>query len=318
MRINLTLLVVAAAIFLAGCDQGSEPPASDQPSSGGKTLREARQGFATKLLRRVTVGEPVPKPPTNLFRSVAYPTPIGELAAYVSPSPGDGRKHPAIIWIVGGFANSVSEIAWQPGPVENDQSGSAFREAGVVMMYPSLRGGNNNPGCLEGFYGEVDDVLAAADFLATLDYVDPGRIYLGGHSTGGTLALLVAESTDRFRSVFSFGPVGDIRGYGQENLPFSISDRREAELRSPVKWLHAIRDPTFVFEGTGRGNIDELESLSRAARNPALHFYPIKGADHFSALAPVSRLIAVKMLRDAGPSSNISFTNGELTEALRK
>jgi dipeptidyl aminopeptidase/acylaminoacyl peptidase len=56
------------------------------------------------------------------------------------------------------------------------------------------------------------------------------RIYLGGHSTGGTLALLVAESSDRFRSVFAFGPTDDIRGYGQENLPFPISNRKEAEL----------------------------------------------------------------------------------------
>ena len=33
------------------------------------------------------------------------------------------------------------------------------------MMFPSLRGGNNNPGSKEGFFGEVDDVLAAADLL---------------------------------------------------------------------------------------------------------------------------------------------------------
>ena len=31
-------------------------------------------------------------------------------------------------------------------------------------------------------------------FLAKQDYVDPKRIYLGGHSTGGTLALLTAET----------------------------------------------------------------------------------------------------------------------------
>lgn len=55
------------------------------------------------------------------------------------------------------------------------------------MMFPSLRGGNDNPGVKEGFLAEVDDVLAAADFLGKQNYVDPGRIYLGGHSTGGTL-----------------------------------------------------------------------------------------------------------------------------------
>lgn len=240
------------------------------------------------------------------------------MAAYISASPGDGQKHPAIIWIVGGFGNSISEIAWQPGPPENDQSGSAYRMAGIIMMYPSLRGGNKNPGFLEGFYGEVDDILAAAEFLEKQDYVDPKRIYLGGHSTGGTLALLVAECSDRFRAVFSFGPIGDISGYGQEHLPFRVSDQQETRLRSPGKWLHAIRNPTFVFEGAARGNVDELNSMSRMSRNPLIHFHPVKGRDHFSTLAPVSRLIAAKILADNGQSPNIAFTESELTEALKK
>ena len=186
-------------------------------------------------------------------------------------------------------------------------------------MYPSLRCGNKNPGFIEGFYGEVDDVLGAAEYLAKLDYVDPKRMYLGGHSTGGTLALLVAESTDRFRAIFSFGPVEDASGYGSKYLPFDISNRKEVDLRSPIKWLQAIRNPTFVFEGTEQqSNIDSVMALSRASRNPLVQFHPVKGANHFSILAPVSRLVASKLLRDDGVSSNIEFTENELTGALHK
>lgn len=239
--------------------------------------------------------------------------------AYVGCSPGDGQKHPAIIWIVGGFANSVSEIAWQPGPPENDQSATAFRNAGIVMMYPSLRGGNKNPGHLEGFFGEVDDVLAAADWLAKQDYVAPGRIYLGGHSTGGTLALLVAECSDRFRAVFAFGPVSDVRGYGEENLPFDPADSREVALRAPGSWLHGIRNPTYVFEGDGgRSNIDELTSMSRGNRNSLVQFYSIKGGDHFSILLPISRLVSAKILRDNESAPNITFTSSELAAAMAR
>ena len=50
------------------------------------------------------------------------------------------------------------------------------------------------------------------------------RIYLGGHSTGGTLAMLVGESTDRFRAIFTFGPIDDVRHYGKDNLNFDLSD----------------------------------------------------------------------------------------------
>lgn len=177
------------------------------------------------------------------------------------------------------------------------------------MMYPSLRGGNQNPGHLEGFYGEVDDVLAAADYLAKQDFVDTNRIYLGGHSTGGTLALLAAERPNHFRAIFSFGPVSDVRVYGQENLPFDISDRIEATLRAPVIWLDCITNPTFVFEGTGKpSNISELVLLKRHNHNPSVHFQPVVGRTHFSVLQPISKLIAAKILDDAGPASTITFT----------
>ena len=86
---------------------------------------------------------------------------------------------------------------WQ-GMNELVEAETGFRQAGIMMMFPSLRGGNENSGPKEGFLGEVDDILAAADFLAKQEYVDPQRIYLGGHSTGGTLVLLTADCTDRF------------------------------------------------------------------------------------------------------------------------
>src|SRR5207248_6912647 len=140
-------------------------------------LTEARKGFATKLLGRPDIKEPVPQPPPQLFHTVRYPAPPGPLAAYLTPDPRDGKKHPAIVWITGGDCNSIDEGCWKEGPPENDQSAGAFRKAGVVMMFPSLRGGNDNPGVKEGFLGEVDDVLAAADFLAKQEYVDPERVY---------------------------------------------------------------------------------------------------------------------------------------------
>lgn len=283
------------------------------------SLSAARQGFRTTLVRREKAGEPVPAPPPNLFRLVRYASPGGEMSAYVSPPPPDGKKRPAIIWLFGGFSNSIGEEAWKEGSREDDQSASAFRKAGILMMYPSLRGGNTNPGHIECLYGEVDDVLAARAYLAGLDYVDSRRVYLGGHSTGGTLALLVAESSDQFRAVFSFGPVEDVGGYGRENLTFNARNRQELALRAPVKWLESIQTPTYVIEGSqSPGNISSLRALARATSNRALHFHPVNGADHFSTLQPVTRLIARKILADTGEQPAIAFTSQELTESLRQ
>jgi pimeloyl-ACP methyl ester carboxylesterase len=306
--------LVFGALVIVGCGQSS-----GQNGSEFKPLLDARRSFATKLVRQVKIGDPVPQPPSGVLKSVNYQSPIGEMAAYVSPSPGDGKRHPVIIWLVGGFANSIGGIAWHKGRAENDQSAIVFREAGILMMYPSLRGGNMNPGFTESFYGEVDDVIAAADYVSKLDYVDTNRIYLGGHSTGGTLAMLVAESTNRFRSVFCFGPVESVIGYGRDQLTFDTSNRKELELRAPIKWLEKIQGPTFVFEGTSeRSNISSLRALSRATRNPKVHFLPVEGATHFTILRPISQLIAQKILRDDGSESNIAFDEKELAGLLRQ
>jgi dipeptidyl aminopeptidase/acylaminoacyl peptidase len=303
---NRLLLVFLSFVVLVGCW-------SQKPQQTA-TLTEARKGFTTTLTRRDTGGQEAPEPPPGVFQKVRYNSPAGNLVAYLTPDPRDGQKHPAIVWITGGDCNTIDEGVWQERPPSNDQTASAYRKAGVVMMFPSLRGGNANPGVKEGFLGEVDDVLAAADFLARQPYVDPQRIYLGGHSTGGTLALLAAESSGRFRAVFSFGPVDDVSGYGSEYCPFNTWNKREVELRSPGNWLHSVQSPTFVIEGTVQGNLSALQTMKKNSSNPKVRFLAAKGANHFSALAPTNRLIAEKILRDDGPTSTLDITEAEVNQ----
>jgi len=274
------------------------------------TLTEARKGFVSQLLPADIDPEPLPEPPAGVFQKVAFDSPVGKLGAYVTPDPKNGEKNPAIIWITGGDCNSIGDV-WEDRPATNDQSAAAYRQAGIVMMFPSLRGGNDNPGKRESFLGEVDDVIAAADYLAKRPYVDPQRIYLGGHSTGGTLVLLVAESTARFRSVFSFGPVSDVAGYGGRFTHFDDSNPREFELRAPGRWLSSIRSPTFVLEGSD-GNIYDLREMAAASTNPAAKFREVPGADHFNILAPVNRLIASKILADTGPKCELEIAGDEV------
>ena len=312
---------ILSVLLLAGCGgrqdgpQGTDSSVKDAAPSqkpARVTLAEARRGFRTKLLRKESEPGSIDKPPPRLFQVVYYDSPVGKLAAYGSAFHPDGKKHPAVIWLFGGFSNSIGATAWEPATPDNDQSARAFREAGFIMFYPCLRGGCGNPGFKEYFYGEVDDVLAAADFVSRIPFIDPKRIYLGGHSTGGTLALLTAECSDRFRAVFSFGPVEDVRGYGLKRIPYDLSNPRESELRAPGLWTHSVRSPVFVFEGS-EGNFDSLQGLARAARgNPNVHCYGVQGASHFSILAPVTGLIARKLLKDTGPTCNLSFTEQEL------
>lgn len=276
----------------------------------GESLLDARKGFETTLTRQDRDDEPLMEPPARLFRLVRYETPAGEVGAYLGQPPGEG-KHPAIIWLTGGFPpGGIGPSAWEPAPVENDQSAKAYRQAGLVMMYPTLRGSFGNPGAQEYFYGEVDDVLAALAYLQTVDYVDPEQIYLGGHSTGGTLALLVAEATSAFRAVVAFGPVDDPATYGMD-LPFEGD--REARLRAPIHYLGAITSPTYVIEGRERGNAESLLALQKASTNPKLRFLPVAGADHFDVLAPVNRLIAERF---AAGDAELALTAEQLAAAV--
>ncbi|MFD0326317.1 alpha/beta hydrolase family protein [Lysobacter gummosus] len=180
----------------------------------------------------------------------------------------------------------------------------------------SLRGGNDNPGAREAFYGEVQDILAAADYLAKLDFVDPKRIYLGGHSTGGTLVLLVAETDPRFRGVFAFGPVADVSGYGEGMLPVALDNEAAIRLRSPVHWTASIRSPVFVFEGDHDANTEDLMLLRKLNQSPQAKYFLIPRATHFTTLAPANELIAKKIIADRGEHSDIGFSEAELSQLL--
>ncbi|UXI67599.1 alpha/beta hydrolase family protein [Tahibacter amnicola] len=307
--------ITLALLLLAGCHSPSPSPPtpSDAPASSAQapaTLAQARRGFATALTQRTSAQRPAPTPPAGIFTTIRYPSPAGNLVGYLTPDPGDGQRHPAIIWITGGDNNTIGDV-WSEAAPDNDQTAAAYRKAGIVMLFPSQRGGNDHAGPKEGFLGEVDDVIAAAEFLAAQPWVDPARIYLGGHSTGGTLALLTAETTDRFRAVFAFGPVADIVEYGARHVPADLGQARERALRSPLYWLDSIRSPTFVIEGE-EGNRDALDQMTARNRNLNNRFLLVKGTDHFATLAPINALIAQKILADTGARSTLTLSQAEV------
>lgn len=272
-------------------------------------LTTLRKEHHTELIRKgEDAGAAEIPPEDSAFKAITYKAPSGELVAYLTKAPDNESKLPAIIWLTGGDTNSIGDV-WSPSPSDNDQSATAYREAGLAMLFPSQRGGNRNPGRREGFLGEVDDVLAAREFLLSVPYVDPEHIYLGGHSSGGTLALLVAASDVKFRGVFAFGPVEHIGSYGGDLVYCDPDSETEMILRSPIPWLKDITSPTFVFEGS-EGNIDSLRVLRQVNENANLHFYELDGRDHFEILDPVNRLIASKLNPEA--SLPLSLTQAEV------
>ncbi|MCK6544574.1 peptidylprolyl isomerase [Myxococcota bacterium] len=346
MRLT-TWMAGAALITLAACTRTEAPqqkPASGTPhdagavhtsststtavqplvppaSPGGRvTFAEQRRTFKTQIVRDPREGlekKAPPKPPAGLFDLVKYTSPAGQLWAYVTPAPKSGGRRPAIVWVPGGFSGGISAGFFGEGPADDDQTASAFRQAGLVLMIPSLRGSHDNPGRFEQLYGEVDDLVAAIEHVRALPYVDPDRVYVGGHSTGATLVLLAAALTDHVRAGFAFGPIEHVGSYGLVHVPYAATDEKrldaEMGMRSPILWVQDIVRPIFVFEGEG-GNALAAAALEREAtsKRVPLRSFVLPGHDHFSALHHVSQVIATKILADTGAEPNLSFTRREL------
>ncbi|WP_052198325.1 alpha/beta hydrolase family protein [Pectobacterium fontis] len=308
MNVKIISNVLLTISLLGGVGAAFSYPLSDVD------LSEARKEFHTQLIKDTL--EPDGKadtPPKDIFDVIHYPAAVGSLVAYVSPDPHDGKRHPAVVWAHGGYGG-IGDFFWEPQDEDNDQSARAFREAGIVMMVPSWRGENDNPGKFEMFYGEVDDLHAAREYLSKLPYVDPERIYVAGHSTGGTMALLANEYRSGFRAAFSLGGIPDLKvrldaGRTAVGPSFNTNNPKEFYLRSPRTFITHIKSPTFYFEGEEDYWDDELPEMQDNAVKAKVPFYSysIPDSDHFNIILPTTRLIAQKILLDSGKAVNINF-----------
>lgn len=287
-----------------------------------KSLRESRNDFKTKIVAKSFKDSGrIMTPPEDVFILTKYPTKLGEMSTYVTPDPRDGKRHPAVIWIPGGYGglSDSEDFFWRDHSRDNDQSASAFRNAGLVVMIPSFRGEDKNPGRYEMFYGELDDIESAFDWLSKQTYVDPARIYLAGHSTGGTRVLLASEYSQKFRAYFSIGGMPDLKarvklGNMQVKIPFQQTSN-EYKLRSPARFIRSIKKPTWYFEGEEAywDTFDEFATIAEKENIP-LVINKIKSGDHFNIIAPLTELIAEKILADVRAESNIIFSDDDLAK----
>jgi len=299
----------AITTVAARCGERVELPGRVYDPKAVRALLRTKVNVATDRTAAVT-------PPPKLFEKVTYSAPLGANVAYVSPIK-KGNPRPAMLWLAGGFDWGIGDSFWLPAPRSNDQSARAFRDAGLALMVPALRGSNENPGHNECFFGEVEDVLAAAEFLAQRPDVDPERVYLGGHSTGATLALLAAQSTQRFRAVFAFGPVANPRQYGSGGcIPDGLSNV-ELRVRAPITGMSLLTAPTFIVEGLEQGNADTFPDLRKLAPR-TVQFLEVPGATHFSVLSPGSEVVARAILADTGAVPNLSISVQDIRAALAR
>jgi dienelactone hydrolase len=209
---------------------------------------EIRRQFRTRLLREgaspqrevITLRAP------DYVDEVEFPSGALRLKAWMSGHRQAGQKLPAVLFLHGGFEFAAAD--WDMA--------LPYWEEGFVVMVPMLRGENGQIGTFSFFYNEVDDVLAAAEYLGKHPSVDPTRIYLAGHSAGGTLTLLAVEASGRFRAAASFdaSPDQQLLYNGSATKPgtypevvFDPNDSRELQVRSPLAYAFSVKSPVRLY-----------------------------------------------------------------------
>jgi dipeptidyl aminopeptidase/acylaminoacyl peptidase len=174
-----------------------------------------------------------------------------------------GQRRPAVVLLHGGFHERLN-VEWFPLIDE-------LVRGGYVVIFPEYRGSRGyGEELYANDYGRTDtaDVLAAADYIATKDFVDPQRLAVVGESRGGMLTLLAIEQAPkRFKAAVDVVGLTDFVAYmaykpeyrrqevARENKGFDgqLPDKNLAAYMavSPINHVDKIETPVLVLATTG-------------------------------------------------------------------
>src|SRR5262249_31632135 len=122
---------------------------------------------------------------------------------------------------------------------------------------------------------------------------------LAGHSNGGTLTLLTAMTTNRFRAAASFSGSPDqvnwnvvksnmfnYAGDQQAPIPFDEDNRKEFEMRSPLAFPGSFKCPVRLYFGNHEAYFKAVnEKLAELAKKKKLDVEAIEvPGDHITSV----------------------------------
>jgi dienelactone hydrolase len=134
---------------------------------------------------------------------------------------------------------------------------------------------------------------AALDFvLANAPNVDPDRIFIAGHSSAATLALLVAEYEPRIKACAAYAPVADVEARLAEVIPQldgALPGYREfLHFSSPKTHADKLRCPVFLFHAEDDRNVPISQCTDFAAllkkTNPKVTLVTTDSGDHYDSM----------------------------------
>jgi hypothetical protein len=291
MKLPLALFVLVACpvsvlVALGTRDFGNAPQVSPvnaevKPLDRNAPFAQRRAAFRTKLLWHGSAPQEAgsPRPPHGVDL-VTYQSGKLELKAWIAFPRYRASRHPALVYLHGGFALGPSDL----------NHCRPFLDEGYVVMCPMLRGENGNPGDFEMFFGEVEDAKAAIHWLSQQPFVQTGQVYVFGHSAGGAISALLSLVDDV--PVRLTGSAGGL--YGPETfdawsdfVPFDMNDPQEREMRLLLGNVRHMQRSHYAYIG----RLDRLQRhlpefrREMSVEGSRLVLFKTAG-DHLSCLRP--------------------------------
>ncbi len=234
-------------------------------------------------------------------------------AAMVEPEaityPSFDREVPAWLYRPRGEGPFPVVLSIHGGPEAQELAGYAYLglyqyllSRGIGVLAPNIRG---STGYGKGYQklihrdwggGELRDIEAAADYLASLDWVDANRLAVFGGSFGGFATLsALTRLPDRWAvGVDIVGP-SNLVTFVQSVPPFwrpmmkewvgdPEEDREMLVERSPITYVDRLRAPLLVIQGANDPRVVKAESDQMVERlrerGVAVEYYVDEEAGH--------------------------------------
>ena len=215
-------------------------------------------------------------------KEVTYPSGNLRLKGWLSTA-RLGKSSPAVVFLHGGFAIDGDDWA----------VGQELIKQGYILFMPQLRAENGNAGNFEMFGGEVDDAIAAGVYLQGVPGVDPKRVYVMGHSVGGSLAVLAAQMPSPYKASASLSGYARLTEWIDNFpriVPFERKNASERAIRDPSLYTSTVQVPLFMFtEETNPRAVEVNRTFClQVAKTSSCHHTTVKG-DHGTMIEPAIR-----------------------------
>lgn len=191
-----------------------------------------------------------------------------DLHGWILKPPGfdPSQKYPSILQIHGGPQTQYGNIYMHEFHY--------LAAAGYVVYWSNPRGsqgyGENVTGAIYGQWGTVDydDVMAWADHVAKLPYIDTDRMGVTGGSYGGYMTTLIIGRTHRFKAAVAQRVVSNFLSfYGSSDLNAGLEhlagtaapwdDMATCWAQSPISYIGNARTPTLVIHSENDHRCDQ-------------------------------------------------------------